>query len=52
MRRLAGLAAVAGCLVALAGQASAAGPPFPDPIDGQAVYDEAGVFSCGDDRQR
>jgi uncharacterized membrane protein YgcG len=46
MRRLAGLAIVAGCLVALAAPANAAGPPFPAPIDGQAVYDEAGVFSA------
>jgi uncharacterized membrane protein YgcG len=27
--------------------ALAAGPPFPDPVDGQAVYDEAGIFSEG-----
>lgn len=24
---------------------AAAGPPFPDPVDGQAVYDEAGILS-------
>ncbi len=25
--------------------AAAAGPPFPDPVDGQAVYDNAGILS-------
>ncbi len=27
--------------------AAAAGPPFPDPVDGQAVYDTAGILSEG-----
>jgi uncharacterized membrane protein YgcG len=40
------VAALAAALVlALAPIVDAAGPPFPDPIDGQAVYDTAGVFS-------
>lgn len=29
------------------GAIRAAGPPFPDPIEGQAVYDEAGILSAG-----
>jgi hypothetical protein len=43
--RLALIAAVAaiGLLPALA---DAAGPPFPDPVDNQAVYDTAGVLSA------
>jgi uncharacterized membrane protein YgcG len=39
--------ALPGVLVLLLGLASAAlaaGPPFPDPVDRQAVYDEAGVL--------
>jgi uncharacterized membrane protein YgcG len=32
-------------LLALAPSALAAGPPFPDPVDGQAVYDTAELFS-------
>jgi uncharacterized membrane protein YgcG len=31
-------------LLSLASAALAAGPPFPDPVDRQAVYDEAGVL--------
>lgn len=46
MRRFATLSFLAACLVVLAGPASAAGPPFPPPVDGQAVYDEAGVFAA------
>lgn len=30
------------------GSVSAAGPPFPDPIDGQAVYDTAELFDAAD----
>jgi uncharacterized membrane protein YgcG len=32
-------------LLVAAGAAFAAGPPFPDPIPGIVVYDEAGIFS-------
>ncbi len=32
--------------------AAAAGPPFPPPVDGQAVYDTAGILSDGGDRGR
>jgi uncharacterized membrane protein YgcG len=50
MRRLALLPPVAIAVLLFAGIASAAsappaGPPFPDPIDGQAVYDYAGVLT-------
>ncbi|MFP5343356.1 MAG: TPM domain-containing protein [Candidatus Limnocylindria bacterium] len=38
------LAALALLVLAPAG-APAAGPPFPDPVDGQAVYDTAGILS-------
>jgi uncharacterized membrane protein YgcG len=31
--------------LALPGLVAAAGPPFPDPVDGQAVYDTAELFS-------
>jgi uncharacterized membrane protein YgcG len=41
--RLAPLAAVV--VLALAPAVRAAGPPFPDPVDGQAVYDTAELFS-------
>jgi uncharacterized membrane protein YgcG len=40
--RLAPIIAV--LLLALAPVVRAAGPPFPDPVDGQAVYDTAGLF--------
>ncbi|MGI8703703.1 MAG: TPM domain-containing protein [Candidatus Limnocylindrales bacterium] len=33
-------------VASLAAVAVAAGPPYPDPIEGQAVYDEAGVLSA------
>jgi uncharacterized membrane protein YgcG len=41
---LAALAALA-CALALPVAVGAAGPPFPDPVDGQAVYDTAELFS-------
>ena len=46
MRRLmtAGLAAALAALVA--GSVVAAGPPFPDPVTDQAVYDETGLLSA------
>ena len=49
MRRLAILPSVAFLALVVAGLASAAspppaGPPYPDPVDGQAVYDYAGVL--------
>src|SRR4029079_6158125 len=31
--------------LALPALAAEPGPPFPDPVDGQAVYDTAGLFS-------
>src|SRR4029079_9235406 len=31
--------------LALPAVAAEPGPPFPDPVDGQAVYDTAGLFS-------
>jgi uncharacterized membrane protein YgcG len=34
-----------GALAALSGTILAAGPPYPAPVDGQRVYDTAGVFS-------
>jgi uncharacterized membrane protein YgcG len=34
-------------LLALAGPALAAGPPYPEPVIGQRVYDTAGVLSPG-----
>ena len=34
--------------LALAPLTAAAGPPFPDPVDGQAVYDSAELFTPGD----
>ena len=37
---------VALLLLALAPPVRAAGPPFPDPIDGQAVYDTAMLFDA------
>ena len=45
MRRLiaAGIAAALAALVA--GSVLAAGPPFPDPVNNQAVYDAAGILS-------
>ena len=42
-RGLAALSAVA-LVLAVAGLAVAAGPPFPPPVDDQAVYDTAGAF--------
>ena len=51
MRRLAVLLPLLILGLMLAGVANAAspspppvGPPYPDPVDGQAVYDYAGVF--------
>jgi uncharacterized membrane protein YgcG len=44
MRRFTRFVLAAGLLAALAARAAAAGPPFPAPIDGQAVYDRVGVF--------
>ena len=35
---------VAAILLAVAPAALAAGPPYPDPVDGQAVYDTANLF--------
>jgi uncharacterized membrane protein YgcG len=53
MRRLAVLLPLLILGLLLAGVANAAspspppvGPPYPDPVDGQAVYDYAGVFSA------
>ena len=50
MRRLAVLLPLLVLGLMLAGVANAAspppvGPPYPDPVDGQAVYDYAGVFT-------
>ena len=45
-----GIAAVLALLLAAslaAGLAVAAGPPYPQPVDGQRVYDTAGVFTAG-----
>jgi uncharacterized membrane protein YgcG len=39
------LAATAGSVVAAEPSAPPAGPPYPEPVDGQAVYDYAGVFT-------
>lgn len=44
MRRIARVALAVGLLAALAAPAAAAGPPFPDPEPGRAVYDEADIF--------
>ena len=53
MRRLAAILNLLPLAFLLAGVAQAAsptpsapppGPPYPDPVDGQAVYDYAGVF--------
>lgn len=45
MRRLAAVTLLVGTsTVAIAPVAMAAGPPFPAPVDDQAVYDEAGVL--------
>ncbi len=44
MNRTLRLALAAAWLAVLAAPVSAAGPPFPPPIDGQAVYDLAHVF--------
>ncbi len=44
--RLALLLVLAALALALPRAAAAAGPPFPDPVDGQRVYDRAGVFSA------
>jgi hypothetical protein len=38
------LAAIAAAILLLPGVALAAGPPFPDPVANQAVYDTAGAF--------
>jgi uncharacterized membrane protein YgcG len=43
MAMLAAFALVAG--LALPGLVAAAGPPFPEPVDGQAVYDTSELFS-------
>jgi uncharacterized membrane protein YgcG len=45
--QLVGLALVAGAALAMAGVAHAGGPPFPAPVTGQRVYDNAGVLSQG-----
>ena len=42
-----GAAAIAALTVIGIGPALAAGPPFPPPVDGQAVYDTADVFRPG-----
>ena len=39
------LAAIVALGLAVPGIAAAAGPPFPDPVDGQAVYDTAELFT-------
>jgi uncharacterized membrane protein YgcG len=39
------LAVLATVLLGSAPEVHAAGPPYPDPVDGQAVYDTAGLFS-------
>ncbi len=44
--RLLALGALALLLLA-PGAMRAAGPPFPDPVEGQAVYDTAGILSAG-----
>ena len=38
------LAAALAAIALLPALAAAAGPPYPDPVDGQAVYDTAGVL--------
>src|SRR5206468_1335782 len=45
--RTATLATLAAAFVLLGGAAvaTAAGPPYPEPVPGQRVYDTAGVFS-------
>lgn len=40
------LAVTAGGAMAADPSAPPAGPPFPEPVDGQAVYDFAGIFSA------
>ena len=40
------LLAVVALVLGTVGVAAAAGPPFPDPVDGQAVYDNAGILSA------
>jgi uncharacterized membrane protein YgcG len=44
---LAPVAILALWLLGVAGPVAAAGPPFPDPVDDQAVYDTAGILSPG-----
>ena len=44
LSRLAAIAALALILLVPTGVAMAEGPPFPEPVDGQAVYDTAGVL--------
>lgn len=52
MRRAAlGLLGTVGCLGLLAVTTGAAGPPFPEPIAGQNVYDEAGIWSAAAEAQ-
>jgi len=46
MRRLIAAAVVAALAALVASSVLAAGPPFPDPVDNQAVYDEAGILSA------
>ena len=43
-RPVAGVMAIA-LMLSLPITAAAAGPPFPEPVDGQAVYDNAGILS-------
>lgn len=44
-RRSVLLSAAVGWFLVSAGAALAAGPPFPEPVPGVVVYDEAGIFS-------
>jgi uncharacterized membrane protein YgcG len=43
-RALPGVLALVACSATVA---AAAGPPFPEPVEGQAVYDTAAMFSAG-----
>ncbi len=45
MRRLIPLGLAAALAALVASSVLAAGPPFPDPVNNQAVYDEAGILS-------
>ena len=50
LRAMGVLGVLAGSLLLLA-PTLAAGPPFPNPVAGQYVYDEAGVFSAATEAQ-